>query len=215
MIPEILRERPTISLYTGKETINFKTFVEDEKLLVHCDLCGKPYTLTKNGNAVNFANHRKACANSVLQLESYPYYENMKTFNNLDRGSDHDYEVEELQRGPNGYGYDLQSSDNSDPVLPDDPRLKRSPQIESERLGASDNNLQAALDQALADNRSLSAQNTSLNAQNKVLLDIIERLGDIFSDITQPVRRFRAPARFRDSLNVYFLDNGVEDSQVD
>ncbi|KAJ3769634.1 hypothetical protein FB446DRAFT_791231 [Lentinula raphanica] len=148
------------------------------------------------------------------QLESYPYYENMKTFNDPDN-SDHDYKVEESQRGPNGYGYDMQSSDNSDPVLPDDSRLKKSPQIEESELNASDNNIQAALDRALAENRSLSAQITSLNAQNRILLDIIQRLGDIFSDITQPVRRFRAPARFRDSLNAYFLDNGVEESQVD
>ncbi|KAJ3722649.1 hypothetical protein C8R42DRAFT_641975 [Lentinula raphanica] len=49
------------------------------------------------------------------QLDSYPYYQNMKAFNAPDDDSgDNEFEVIELQRGPNGYGYDLKSNSDSD-----------------------------------------------------------------------------------------------------
>ncbi|KAJ3756807.1 hypothetical protein EV360DRAFT_71676 [Lentinula raphanica] len=152
------------------------------------------------------------------QLESYPYYQNMRAFNDLDDDhSDNELEIVESQRGRNGYGYDLQSdnldSEVSDEIQVDDSRqLTGSSQIKSEPKKLPDND-QAALDRVLAENRSLSAQITDLRAQNRILLDIIQRTGNIFSDITHASKRLDAPAKFRDTLNAYFLDNSVEESQ--
>ncbi|KAJ3713601.1 hypothetical protein C8R42DRAFT_684435 [Lentinula raphanica] len=64
-----------------------------------------------------------------------------------------------------------------------------------------------------APNRFLSAQIVDLRAQNRILLDIIQRTGNIFSDITHASKRLDGPAKFRDTLNAYFLDNGVEENQ--
>ncbi|KAJ3724333.1 hypothetical protein C8R42DRAFT_719039 [Lentinula raphanica] len=140
------------------------------------------------------------------QLKSYPYYQNMRAFNDLDDDhSDNELGIIESQRGRNGYGYDLQSDDL-------DTEVDGSPQIKSEPKKLSYND-QAALDRVLAENRSLSAQITNLCAQNRILLDIIQWTGNIFLDITHASKRLDAPAGFRDTLNAYFLDNGVEESQ--
>ncbi|KAJ3970143.1 hypothetical protein EV361DRAFT_869523 [Lentinula raphanica] len=145
------------------------------------------------------------------QLESYPYYQNLKACNDLSN-DDSDFEVVESQRGRNGYGYDLKSNLDSDPDLRDDSRKTIGyAQVKSEPE-ALDN--QGALDRVLAENRMLSAQNTELRAQNRILLDILQRTGDIFSDITHTSKRLDAPAKFRDTLNAYFLENGVEESQA-
>ncbi|KAJ3823256.1 hypothetical protein F5880DRAFT_1507111 [Lentinula raphanica] len=122
-----------------------------------------------------------------------PYFQNLKAFNALDDdcGDSNDFEAFELQRGPNGYGY---------------AQIKSEPKELDNRV---------ALDQVLAENRSLSAEITELRAQNRILLDIIQRTGDIFSDITHMSKRLDAPAKFRDTLNTYFLENGVEESQAD
>ncbi|KAJ3727564.1 hypothetical protein F5878DRAFT_645100 [Lentinula raphanica] len=149
------------------------------------------------------------------QLESYPYYQNLKACNDLSN-DDSDFEVVESQRGRNGYGYDLKSNLDSDPDLRDDSDYRQSTQyaqIKSEPEEI-DNNIQVALDRVLAENRMLSAQNTELRAQNRILLDILQRTGDIFSDITHTSKRLDAPAKFRDTLNAYFLENGVEESQA-
>ncbi|KAJ3752194.1 hypothetical protein EV360DRAFT_88988 [Lentinula raphanica] len=145
------------------------------------------------------------------QLDSYPYYQNMKAFNNLNEDdSDHEFEVIESQRGRNGYGYDMQSNDSDSEMRDNSHELTGSVQIKSEQ----DDNIQADLAQILAENRLLSAQITELRAQNRILLDIIQRTGDIFSDITHTSKRLDAPEKFRDALNAYFLENGVEESQA-
>ncbi|KAJ3827122.1 hypothetical protein F5880DRAFT_1609633 [Lentinula raphanica] len=140
----------------------------------------------------------------------------MRAFNDLDDDhSDNELEIVESQRGRNGYGYDLKSNLDSDPDLRDDSDYRQSTQyaqIKSEPEEI-DNNIQVALDRVLAENRSLSAQITDLRAQNRILLDIIQRTGNIFSDITHASKRLDAPAKFRDTLNAYFLDNSVEESQ--
>ncbi|KAJ3767674.1 hypothetical protein FB446DRAFT_707628 [Lentinula raphanica] len=129
----------------------------------------------------------------LQQFYGLPYFQNLKAFNALDDdcGDSNDFEAFESQRGPNGYGY---------------AQIKSEPEELDNRV---------ALDQVLAENRSLSAEITELRAQNRILLDIIQRTGDIFSDITHMSKRLDAPAKFRDTLNTYFLENGVEESQAD